>query len=175
MISFIPLDPTWTGMAVSRVPPPARPLSSVGLMTLAAGSSQDGPHPEEAALQTPHALIARAARWRAASPWSPAPKQGIGRAIAVEFGGPPGADVALNYLDDRTAARGNGGVRSANLGRRAILLPGRCLHRGAGRRDDGHGRGAAGPAGRAGEQRRHLSARAHAGDDGRRIGTPCWT
>jgi len=49
-------------------------------------------------------------------------QQGIGRAIAVELAR-EGADVAINYLDDRAAAgRVAGEVRA--LGRRAVLVPG---------------------------------------------------
>jgi NAD(P)-dependent dehydrogenase (short-subunit alcohol dehydrogenase family) len=49
-------------------------------------------------------------------------QQGIGRAVAVAFAR-EGADVGVNYLDDRTAAeRVAGEVRGA--GRRACLVPG---------------------------------------------------
>ncbi len=49
-------------------------------------------------------------------------QQGIGRAIAVEFAA-AGADVALNYLDDRAAAEAVAAEIEA-LGRRAVLLQG---------------------------------------------------
>ena len=49
-------------------------------------------------------------------------QQGIGRAIAVEFAA-AGADIALNYLDDRAAAEAVAG-EIGQLGRRALLLPG---------------------------------------------------
>ncbi|HEX9822714.1 MAG TPA: SDR family NAD(P)-dependent oxidoreductase [Methylomirabilota bacterium] len=49
-------------------------------------------------------------------------QQGIGQAIAVELAR-EGADVAINYLDDKAAAgRVAGEVRA--LGRRAVLVPG---------------------------------------------------
>ncbi len=49
-------------------------------------------------------------------------QQGIGRAIAVAFAS-AGADVAINYLDDRAAAEALAQEVQA-LGRRAVLLPG---------------------------------------------------
>jgi len=49
-------------------------------------------------------------------------QQGIGRAIAVELAR-EGADVAINYLDDRAAA-GRVADEVRALGRRAVLVPG---------------------------------------------------
>ncbi len=47
-------------------------------------------------------------------------QQGIGRAIAIEFAA-AGADIALNYLDDRAAAE-HVAAEVEQLGRRALLL-----------------------------------------------------
>ena len=49
-------------------------------------------------------------------------QQGIGRAIALEFAA-AGADVAINFLDDRDAAQAVAAGVTA-LGRRAMLIPG---------------------------------------------------
>ncbi len=49
-------------------------------------------------------------------------QQGIGRAIAIEFAA-AGADVALNYLDDRAAAEAVA-AEIGQAGRRALLLQG---------------------------------------------------
>ena len=49
-------------------------------------------------------------------------QQGIGRAIALEFAS-AGADVAINFLDDRDAAQAVAAGVTA-LGRRAMLIPG---------------------------------------------------
>ena len=49
-------------------------------------------------------------------------QQGIGRAIALALGA-EGADVAVNYLDDRAAAEAVAAALRA-AGRRAVLLPG---------------------------------------------------
>ena len=65
--------------------------------------------------------------------------------------------------------RGGGG-RDRPAGPPRAAAAGRRVRGGTGRRDDGGSGAGAGPAGRAGEQRRYLSPRADAGDDGGGVG-----
>jgi NAD(P)-dependent dehydrogenase (short-subunit alcohol dehydrogenase family) len=55
-------------------------------------------------------------------------QQGIGRAIAIALAR-DGADVAVNYLDDRAAAEGVAAA-ARDLGRRALVVPGDVARRG---------------------------------------------